>query len=192
MRIETNTTAGMLHNLLAGLRRSLKRFSHNKDGLAAIEFGFVALPFIALLFAIIETGLVFFAGQTLETAVADSSRLILTGQAKSGAFKADDFKKAVCDRISGLMDCASLLVDVRGFSDFTAIKFDPVKVDDQGNLVNAFTYDQTAANTPEQTIVVRLFYPFPVYVNLWNPSLANIGTNKRLLVATAAFRTEPF
>jgi hypothetical protein len=35
-------------------------------------------------------------------------------------------------------------------------------------------------------------YPFPVYLQLWNPSLVNAPGNKRLLVATAAFQNEPF
>jgi Flp pilus assembly protein TadG len=48
------------------------RLASCKDGSAAVEFGLIAAPFIALLFAIMETAIVFFAGQTLETAVADS------------------------------------------------------------------------------------------------------------------------
>src|SRR6185437_3168694 len=51
-----------------------KRFARNQDASAAIEFGFVALPFLALLFAILETALVFFANQTLEAAVANAGR----------------------------------------------------------------------------------------------------------------------
>lgn len=43
-------------------------------------------PFLALLFAIMETGLIFFTGQALETAVADSARLIMTGQAQTQGF----------------------------------------------------------------------------------------------------------
>ena len=62
-------------------------------------------PFLAVLFAIMETAMVFFAGQTLETAVADSSRLILTGQAQTGRLTQAAFKEAVCARIYGLFDC---------------------------------------------------------------------------------------
>ena len=53
----------------------------------------VATPFLAVLFAIMETAMVFFAGQTLETAVADSSRLILTGQAQTQALNQAAFKE---------------------------------------------------------------------------------------------------
>ena len=48
------------------------RFARRQDGGAAVEFGLVAAPFLALLFAIMETAIVFFAGQALETAAADS------------------------------------------------------------------------------------------------------------------------
>ena len=66
----------------------MRRFARGDDGAAAVEFGMVAAPFLALMFAIMETALVFFAGQTLETAVADSARLIMTGQAQSQSFDA--------------------------------------------------------------------------------------------------------
>ena len=66
--------------------RRVRRFARQQDGTAAVEFGLVAAPFLALLFAIIETAFVFFAGQTLEAAVADSARLIMTGQAQTPGF----------------------------------------------------------------------------------------------------------
>src|SRR6185503_13859041 len=51
--------------------RCIASFARRQDGAAAVEFGFVALPFFALLFAILETALVFFAGQSLEAAVSE-------------------------------------------------------------------------------------------------------------------------
>src|ERR1700694_3161527 len=59
------------------------RLLRREDGAAAVEFALVAAPFLAVLFAIMETALVFFAGQYLETLAADSTRLILTGQAQT-------------------------------------------------------------------------------------------------------------
>ncbi len=43
------------------------------NGAAAVEFALVAVPFLALTFAMMETAFVFFAGQTLEAAAADSA-----------------------------------------------------------------------------------------------------------------------
>ena len=59
----------------------LRRFRDNHTGASAVEFAIVAPLFLALLFAIIETALVFFAGQVLETVTQDSARMIMTGQA---------------------------------------------------------------------------------------------------------------
>lgn len=47
------------------VRTALRRFGRNRRGSAAVEFALVAPVFFALIFAIIETALVFFAGQVL-------------------------------------------------------------------------------------------------------------------------------
>jgi Flp pilus assembly protein TadG len=165
------------------------RLARREDGGAAVEFGLVAAPFLALLFAIMETAIVFFAGQTLETAAADSSRLIMTGQAQSQSFDAAAFKNAVCAKIYALFDCHSgVYVDVRKFSSFSDVTM-PSPVDSQGNFQNDFSYQPGG---PGDIVVVRLFYQYPVYVSLLGFNLSNISGGKRLLAATAAFRNEPY
>ena len=72
----------------AAVRKALRRFRRNRRGSAAVEFALVAPIFFALLFAIIETAIVFFAGQVLETGVQDSSRMIYTESGDSGGFQA--------------------------------------------------------------------------------------------------------
>jgi Flp pilus assembly protein TadG len=63
----------------ACVRAVWRRFRRNRGGSAAVEFALVAPMFFALLFAIIETALVFFAGQVLETVNQNSARMIMTG-----------------------------------------------------------------------------------------------------------------
>ncbi|MGH8513523.1 MAG: TadE/TadG family type IV pilus assembly protein, partial [Gammaproteobacteria bacterium] len=41
---------------------AVRRLVRQQDGSAAVEFGLVAAPFLALVFAIMETAVVFFAG----------------------------------------------------------------------------------------------------------------------------------
>jgi Flp pilus assembly protein TadG len=167
----------------------IRRFIGRQDGAAMVEFGLVAAPFLALVFAIIETAVVFFAGQALETAVADSSRLIMTGQAQGQSFDASAFKNAVCNKIYGLFDCQNgVYVDVRTFSSFASVTM-LSPIDSQGNFQNNFTYQPGG---PGDIVVVRLFYQYPVYVSLLGFNLSNINGGKRLLAATAAFRNEPY
>ena len=165
--------------------RAMRRLARKQDGAAAVEFGMVAAPFLLLVFAILETATVFFAGQTLETAVADSSRLIMTGQAQQKGFNQSAFKSAVCARIFGLFDCANgVSIDVKTFTNFGSIDLTP-PLDSNGNFQNTQTYQPGG---PGDIVVVRLFYQWPIYVSL----LQNMAGHKRLLVATAAFRNEPY
>jgi Flp pilus assembly protein TadG len=165
--------------------RKMRRLVRKEDGSAAVEFGMVAAPFLLLVFAIMETAIVFFAGQALETAVADSARLIMTGQAQTQGFNQAAFKNAVCAKIYGLFNCASgLYVDVKTYTSFSGVDLS-MPVDASGNFQNNQTYNPGG---PGSIVVVRLFYQWPIYVSL----LQNMSGNKRLLVATSAFRNEPY
>ena len=172
-------------------RASPRRFARHQRGAVAVEFGLILLPFLALMFGIMETALVFFADQTLETAVADSARLIMTGQAQTQNLNATTFKNAVCARIMGLFNCqAGVYVNVQTYSSFGSITYTP-PVDTNGNLQT--TNMGYAPGGPGDIVVVQLFYQWPIYVSLMNLSrLSNMSGNNRLLVATAAFRNEPY
>ncbi len=165
-------------------RVAVRRFVRREEGSSAVEFGLILLPFIAMMFAIMETALVFFAQQTLETAVADSARLIMTGQAQNAAWQPADFKRRVCDRIYGLFSCDS--------SAFVSSSTSP------NVYVNVQTYSTFGGITytppiDNQVVVVQLFYQWPIFVSLMNlGSLSNMAAHSRLLVATAAFRNEPY
>jgi Flp pilus assembly protein TadG len=179
--------AKVAHRL--GRTKAMCRFGRRQDGSAAVEFALVAAPFLALIFAIMETALIFFSGQALETAVADSARLIMTGQAQSQGFDQTAFKNAVCAKIYGLFNCqAGLYVDVKTYTTFGTISSTP-PLDAKGNLVNNFTYQPGG---PGSIVVVRLYYQWPVYVSLLGFNLQNMSGNKRLLISTAAFRNEPY
>lgn len=170
-----------------GLLRALRSFGRRKDGAVAVEFALVLAPFLAMLFAIMQTALVFFAGQTLETAVADASRLILTGQAQTGGMNQGAFKDAVCARIFGLFDCQNgVTVDVQKYSSFSGVDLSR-PVDAEGK-VKAGQYNPGG---PCEIVVVRLIYEFPI-VSMMGFDLSDMGEGKRLLVATSVFRNEPY
>jgi Flp pilus assembly protein TadG len=165
--------------------RAMRRLRRKQDGAAAVEFGMVAMPFTLLIFAIMETAFVFFAGQALETAVADSGRLIMTGQAQNQGFDQAAFKNAVCAKIYGLFDCqGGLKVDVKKYTTFSGIDL-TLPLDGDGNLKDDQTYQPGG---PSEIVVVRLYYQWPIYVAM----LQNMAANSRLLVATSAFRNEPY
>ena len=169
---------------------SAARFRGNQRGSAAVEFALVAPLFFALLFAIIETGLVFFASQSLETALQDSARAIMTGQAQISNLTKQSFKaNIVCKYAGSLFDCENgIFVDVQSYpSGFGSVTIsDPIS---GGNFVDNTQYNPGG---PGDIVVVRLFYQWPLYVTGLGYNLANLSGSKRLLTATAAFKNEPY
>jgi Flp pilus assembly protein TadG len=168
--------------------RAARRFARHEKGATAVEFGMVALPFLALTFAILETALVFFADQTLEAAVSDSARLILTGQAQTASYSQTDFKTQVCNRLYGMFDCTKLTVDVKNYSSFAAVNTTPPVTN--GKIDSTKT--GYTPGGPSCIEAVSLYYPWPIYVTLLGNHLDNLGNGTRLLVATSVFRNEPF
>ena len=174
---------------LLSTRNALRRFRRNRGGSAAVEFALVAPLFFALLFAIIESALVFFAGQVLETVTQDSARMIMTGQAQGGSYTQSQFKTYVCNRVVALFDCSSgIYVDVRSYPAFSGVNVSP-PVDSGKNFVNDMKY---CPGKGGDIVVVRVFYQWPIFVTRFGYNLADLTGSKRLLTGTAAFKNEPF
>jgi Flp pilus assembly protein TadG len=178
--------------MLKVVRYMMRRFARRQDGSAAVEFALVATPFLALLFAIIESALVFFAGQSLEAAASESGRQIMTGQAQMAGYSQDDFKnKVVCAYLASgvsLFDCANkVYVSVKTYSSFSDVNTNAPITNGQLDTSN-LPYQ---AGGPGDIVVVQLYYKWPFYVSLLSDDLSNLGGD-RLLVATAVFRNEPY
>jgi Flp pilus assembly protein TadG len=77
-----------------------RRFISQRKASTTVEFGLLAAPFVALIFAILQTAILFFADQSLETAAATAARLIMTGQAQTQGWNAAQFKSHVCSAIT--------------------------------------------------------------------------------------------
>jgi len=169
----------------------LGRFRQDQSGASALEFALVAGPLILLLLATLQVGLVFFANFTLEGAVERGARLIRTGQAQNGKFSAGEFKNEVCKYLTAPLSCTKLKLDVRSYANFAGAGqnlTNPIGRD--GKLKTNFSYDPGSG---EDVIVVRAFYPLDIGSLLPSEiSLSNLADGERLLVATAAFRNEPF
>lgn len=177
-----------VRSALSALARTCRRFRRKEDGTSAVEFGFVAAPFLGLGFAILQTAFVFFASQVLEAATSDSARLVMTGQAQNAGLSQDQFKQEVCKRAYALFDCNAIQVDVRTYDAFSSIdNSNPIDAD--GNLAITPVF---GPGGPGDIVVVRLFYKWPIYTSILGLNLADLSNNRRLLIATAAFRNEPY
>jgi Flp pilus assembly protein TadG len=167
----------------------LRGFLAQRQASSTLEFAFLAAPFLALTFAILQTAILFFAGQSLETATATAARLILTGQAQTQGLSAAQFKQQVCNAIYGLFNCqSSVYVDVETYTSFSSANL--------GMPVSNGTFNASSLGFnpggPGDIVVVRLYYQYPVYVNLLGFNLSDLNGGFNLLAATAVFQNEPY
>ncbi len=173
------------------LRRLIVRFGRRNDGAAAVEFAIVVVPFFALLFAIIELALVFWAGQVLETATHDTSRLIMTGQAQKQSFDKTRFKQELCNRVLGLFNCnAGMLIDVRTSGAFASANLGKPALKANGTVDDSGFQYQTGG--PGDIVVVRVMYEWPLILRTFGLDLSDLPSGKRLLMSAVAFRNEPY
>ena len=72
--------------------------------------------------------------------------------------------------------------------------FTSVVINNQIDAGNNFVSNnmQYSPGSPGDIVVVRLFYQWPLFVTGLGYNIANLAGSQRLLVATAAFRNEPF
>jgi Flp pilus assembly protein TadG len=179
------------------INRALRRFRRNRRGSAAIEFALVAPLFFVLLFAIMETALLFFAGQVLETGTQDSARLMLTHQAQDSGMTQPQFSQNLCDRVKLLFTCddsttSPLVVSVKSYRPGVQIPAaDLANPIANGAFVGKPAYEMSS---PGDTVLVRTFYQWPLFVTRLGYDIANLRSgsdSKRLLSSTYAFRVEP-
>ena len=167
-----------------------RRFRRNRKGSAAVEFALVAPVFFALLFAIIETGLMFFASQVLETVTQESARQIMTGQSQAAGNTALSFiTNVVCSQPQAVLNCNNISIDVESDpSNFSNLNiaypvtngaFDPTKL----------KFNPGASCS---VVTVTLYYQWQMFVTGLGYNISNLNGNVRLLSATAAFRNEPY
>jgi Flp pilus assembly protein TadG len=188
------------------LRRRLR--VHATRAAAGIEFAFLAPVFFTLLLGIMETGILFYAQNTLEYSTQTTGRLVRTGSAQSTAYATAAkctgsavvgaytsslqwYKDQVCCGISSLMtDCTnSLNVNVQNYSGGFGTNFSN-STDVNGNLLPVT--DNFSPGNPCDVVLVRATYKWTVITPVLSFFLVNMAGSQHLLSATTAFRNEPY
>ena len=175
------------------VRKVAGRLSREESGASAVEFALLALPFFALIFAILELALIFFTASVLSHAVTDTGRLLRVG-AMQGCKGGEDFKKLVCKSMNNLMGCEqNLRVDVESDPSFQAVTFtEPPKPDDKNpdQPVADGNWTDTTAGDP---VIVRATFYYPLILPGGMTRLETVkGSGRHVMSASTAFRNEPF
>ncbi|MBC7667822.1 TadE/TadG family type IV pilus assembly protein [Caulobacter sp. DWR2-3-1b2] len=162
----------------------LRRFARAHDGATAVEFAFVSIPFLVLVFAILELGVTFMVSLTLEAGLSNMDRTIRTGELQSTGGTAATFKAQVCEQMSWLgSGCASALhVDVRALPSFGAT-----------GAATAPNLAKTCWDPggPGSIVLVRAYYKWPIMTPLLQDAVAG-DPGDRMVTYSAVFTNEPY
>jgi len=177
-------------------RNRFGAFIRNSKGATAVEFALIATPFLAIIAALIQTFLVFFAQSVLENAVRASSRQILTGQvqtqdaslSQTAAMAA--FHQTVCNNAAVLFTCTGLMVDVQVANNWSSANtgMPTLTYDSNGNVTNTWQFNPGNSG---DVVVVRVMYLWPVFFGQIAFNMANQANGSREIMASAAFQNEP-
>jgi Flp pilus assembly protein TadG len=179
--------------MFSRIRAKLKAFRRAREGIAALEFAIVVLPFFLLTIGLAEISMIGFAQTSLDFAVSETARGIRTGEAQMGGLNEDQIQQRLCDQVNNfvVLSCdGNLFIDVNRFDSFVEAgnnNQEPIQnneFDDTG-----FGYDPGA---PSDIVVVRAYYRWEIMTPLFEPVFENVSGGERILISTMMFRNEPY
>jgi Flp pilus assembly protein TadG len=152
---------------------ALRRFRTREDGAAAVEFAMVALPFFALIIAVIELAIFFFATRYLEDGLFNASRKVLTNRLDTASI-CTTFPQEVKNQLASWFKPERLTISVTPLTSFSG----------SGSAVDLGAGGCTFGATG-QTMVIRATYDYPFQGFRFISGSASLGKNYAVTAATA-------
>ncbi|WP_371396128.1 TadE/TadG family type IV pilus assembly protein [Fretibacter rubidus] len=184
------------------IRAKARQYRKKEDGATAVEFAILIIPFCMLLFSVLELGIVFFLGASLNYALSETARDVRTGVFQKSCGTPANFKTEVCNKMSGGSKCTTRMrIDVKTsgsgrfepdmLADLPVEKKpgDPGYDADVEPPIAADDYDVTAGRAP---VIVRAQYHYKLTLPSALTRLNTTTGNVRVIEAITAFRNEPF
>jgi Flp pilus assembly protein TadG len=152
-----------------------KRFAAAKDGLAAIEFAFIAPAFLLLLFGTLEISMVMFTLALAEGGLREAARFGVTGQEPDPAKRKETLLKIVSEHTLGLIEISDANVTMTVYPDFTG--------DDSGP-------GTPGIGSANDVVFYRLDYQWEFMTPIFAAFAGSDGS--LAMSATVAVRNEPY
>lgn len=181
------------------------RLIEDESGTTAIEFAILGIPFLALLFGIIELAVLFFISSTTQHALETVARKIRTGEFQTSGGGAAEFKTRICTAMTGVGACDKLRVDVISSATgrFSTLVLpespEPIPVgeteeekDAREAAAPALPADNYTVTSGGDVVIVRVQYVHTLTLPTELTRLANSTGNTHIITHTTAFKNEPF
>lgn len=169
----------------------------NDEGVAAIEFAIVALPFFLFVFGIVGVGLYFLASTSLEYGVQSAARKVRTGEADKGDMTVGEFKELVCDAAGAYIDCSKVAVLVQHAATWSGVS--PESCTDSNGAMVGSTGESGEpiakyVGGAGEVVLVTLCYHWELANSFKFMKLGSgpDGSGPAIIQASTAFKTEPW
>lgn len=179
--------------MLKGWRRHGRMITYKKseDGVVAVEFALVAVPFFMMLIGIVEMSMFFTSGIVLEGASADAARLLRTGQVQMSTDPQATFESELCEKVGFVIDCDDIQYEVIRVepNTFSLTEENEPEFDEEGRLI------EQGFNTgnSNDVVLIRTVYRYQFMTPFIAPLITgDPGKDWLNHVSTTVVRAEPY
>lgn len=180
-------------------------FRRDESGTTAIEFGFIAIPFLMFVFGTINIGYFYFNQHLLDRGTEDAARRIRTGEAQKAGVNVGEFRNLVCNAANGsesyapptsggLIDCSKLTILLQSANDWGDIAPQSClsagnQTSSSGNANDALT---TISGTQGRRVLVTACYRWDTAAVLPFLKLGNMSSGSYMYSSSVAFVSEEY
>lgn len=188
------------------VKRSLRSFAKQEEGVTAVEFAVLAPTFLLLVMGVIEFGMVMMVYNVMESATAISSRLGKTGYAAPGVTREQTIINAITARAGSLIDPKKLVVTSKFYKQYDQIGDPEPFIDSNGNGIwdNGEAYTDINGNgkwdpdmgtsgygSAGDVVVYTITYPWSITTPLVKPLIGD-KLGHMNIITHAVVKNEPY
>ncbi|MDE2365054.1 MAG: pilus assembly protein [Hyphomicrobiales bacterium] len=163
-----------------------------------VEFAIVAIPFLALTMAIVETSIVYYFSAALDQVTQDVAQQIRTGAIQLSATSQQQLANTyICPKLPGVMICSNVKVSLQANANCGLV--DSCWQSYYSNWSNgvrnapSLTSSSYSTGVANNTLYLTVAFPMPLLSTLWSSvSSATVnGQPVRAIVSTAILINNP-
>lgn len=196
----------MLHNLILKTRIAIKTLRKDQHGAVAVEYALILPVFLTLTIGGFELGRVYMVNSTLEGAIANSSRIAMTGNLPAGHTTKESYIESIIrDNLANVGVKDGIIVSMKIYDSFANVgepepftdtnsnqEYDPGECFTDVNGTGVWDDDMGVSGLggQENIMVMNISVTLP-YMTGWFQSVLG-GKGTITLSSATAVRNEPF
>ena len=189
------------------LKAAASSFIKDSSGQAGVEIAMVSVPFLTMIFGVVNAGMFFYAVNCVDRGVDDAARFIRTGEAQHGSasaggngtssITAGQFRTLVCQRATSYVDCSAMQIMVQSGADWSTINPLTCPTDGTapaGNIAaNDGTPISTTAGSQNSVVLITVCYKWSLAKYLPYVKFdKRYADGSALIQSSTALKIEPY